>query len=93
MSRNITIEIDPDDLTELNGRINALEAALLNLLPVNDNMRCFYCDLGNIADDDIHFDNQNLWGGDRECLWHEKYAEAVKVFRLKKYAPTSTNSI
>ena len=54
--------------------------ALLGELPINGRGECAMCAAGSVPDDEgLHFDADNIWGGDRPCLQDDRYDAARAV--------------
>lgn len=66
-----------DEVEALERKLKAVKDALAELLPTSVDGTCFYCDMGNLVDEDgRHFDRDNMWDENPRCLDHERYAKA-----------------
>lgn len=91
MDLRVAVEIRERNIGELtfqlrdaNLQVSELQKIVKDLLPLNGKGECFFCGCNSKADEDLmHFDKNNMWGGDQECLMHPRYDEARKTLALK----------
>ncbi len=76
-------KIEHERCKGLDLQVGALQKVAKGLLPLNGRGGCHMCFDKEPPKDFIHFDSDNIWGGDRECLWGSTYEDARKILGIQ----------